>query len=388
MNTLASKMIIVGLLIGYACSLQAHVALDYPQGGETFIAGDTITVEWHKVIPHNVLNWDLFFSYDGGTTWDTIQIDIPPDDSTYQWEVPTISTTQGRVLVIMDNEGTDYQHSSMEFSITLTPPPPAIAVAAQDTTIECSDTNQAAAIQTWLDNHGGATATGFCGNLIWTNDFTTLSDSCGASGSALVTFTATDDCGNNTTSATLTIVDTTAPNIDLPTVDLTVECDGNGNSAELNNWLDSQGGAFAVDFCSNVNWTNDFLGLPDTCLALDSLRVTFTATDKCGNSSTTDAVITLLGTTGTSAPSQLDFNLEVFPNPSTGTIWLKSQPSDLTIRSVEVFDLSGRLINEAIWQSNAEVRELRLGQPVEGYKFLKIQTDAGTVTRKIEILKN
>ncbi|MBK7506361.1 MAG: hypothetical protein IPI52_15290 [Bacteroidetes bacterium] len=43
----------------------------------------------------------------------------------------------------------------------------------------------------------------------WTNNFSGLSDGCGATGAATVTFTATDSCGNATsTTATFTIVDT------------------------------------------------------------------------------------------------------------------------------------------------------------------------------------
>ena len=47
----------------------------------------------------------------------------------------------------------------------------------------------------------------------WSHDFTALSDDCGATGSATVTFTATDDCNASTTSAIFTIEDTTAPDI-------------------------------------------------------------------------------------------------------------------------------------------------------------------------------
>ena len=48
------------------------------------------------------------------------------------------------------------------------------------------------------------------GGVTWSNDFTALSDDCGATGSATVTFTATDACGNtSSTTATFTIEDTT-----------------------------------------------------------------------------------------------------------------------------------------------------------------------------------
>ena len=53
-------------------------------------------------------------------------------------------------------------------------------------------------------------------------------------GSATVIFTATDDCGNSsTTSATFTIEDTTPPTIDTAASDQTVQCDGLGNAAAL-----------------------------------------------------------------------------------------------------------------------------------------------------------
>ena len=78
--------------------------------------------------------------------------------------------------------------------------------------------------------------------VTWTNNSIGLSDDCGATGSETVIFTATDVCGNaSTTSATFTIEDTTPPTIDVEASDLIVECDGAGNTAELNAWLDSIG---------------------------------------------------------------------------------------------------------------------------------------------------
>src|SRR5690606_17629938 len=80
----------------------------------------------------------------------------------------------------------------------------------------------------WLASNGGASASDSCStNLTWTNNFTSLSDECGATGSATVTFTATDECGNfATATATFTIEDTTAPTIlgDFETV-INVNCD-------------------------------------------------------------------------------------------------------------------------------------------------------------------
>ena len=91
-------------------------------------------------------------------------------------------------------------------------------------------------------------------DVTWSNNFTALSDDCGATGSATVIFTATDACGNtSTTTATFTIEDTQHQLSTTQAADQTVECDGAGNTAALNAWLASNGGAAASDACSGCN---------------------------------------------------------------------------------------------------------------------------------------
>ncbi len=166
-------------------------------------------------------------------------------------------------------------------------------MAAADATVECDGAGNSVDLSNWLDSNGGATATDACGGVMWTNDFDALSDDCGATGAATVTFTATDDCGNATsTTATFTIEDTTAPDV-MAAADATVECDGAGNSVDLSNWLDSNGGATATDACGGVMWTNDFDALSDDCGATGAATVTFTATDDCGNATSTTATFTI-----------------------------------------------------------------------------------------------
>ena len=107
------------------------------------------------------------------------------------------------------------------------------------------------------------------------------------------------DCAGNVTEhvQTIMVVDTTAPIIDMEASNLMVECDGAGNSAELEAWLASSGGAEASDACSDVTWSNDFASLSDDCGATGMATVTFTATDDCGNSSSTTATFTIEDTT-------------------------------------------------------------------------------------------
>ena len=65
-------------------------------------------------------------------------------------------------------------------------------------TFECDGAGNASDLEGWLANNGGASATDACGGVTWSNDFDALSDDCGATGAAMVTFTATDACGNAT----------------------------------------------------------------------------------------------------------------------------------------------------------------------------------------------
>jgi len=179
------------------------------------------------------------------------------------------------------------------FTIEDTTPPD--VTPASDETVECDGNGNQEALNAWLANHGGATASDLCSDVVWSDDFNGLSDDCGETGSATVTFTATDDCGNSaSTTATFTIEDTTAPEITEGAKDRLVECDGAGNAQELQEWLDSIGdGGAAADACSDVVWSNDFTGLSDDCGATGSATVTFTATDDCGNSASTTATFTI-----------------------------------------------------------------------------------------------
>ncbi len=96
----------------------SHVGLDYPVGGENFHPGQIVTIQWHIIIPHDTQNWDLYFSDDGGANWQDLRLDIGLDTLTYNWTVPNDITDQGRIKVVMDNAGSNYEDESGDFSIT------------------------------------------------------------------------------------------------------------------------------------------------------------------------------------------------------------------------------------------------------------------------------
>ncbi|MBK6929520.1 MAG: hypothetical protein IPH12_01150 [Saprospirales bacterium] len=121
-----------------------------------------------------------------------------------------------------------------------------------------------------------------------------LSDDCGATGSAAVLFTATDECGNSIEkSATFTIEDTALPSITCPT-NISVECEDEVPAcpANLAAFL-ALPDASASDNCDdNLSYmcSTDLL-TGGACGG--TLTRTHTVTDDCGNDSSCQQTITV-----------------------------------------------------------------------------------------------
>ena len=97
----------------------AHVELDSPNGGESLDPGAVATVSWKVLIPHQLLNWDLWYSTTGPDgPWMEIAMDLPPGSNavesvhTYDWTIPNTLSSEVRVRVRMDNSGADYEDVS------------------------------------------------------------------------------------------------------------------------------------------------------------------------------------------------------------------------------------------------------------------------------------
>jgi len=221
--------------------------------------------------------------------------------------------------------------------------PPSLTIMASDTIVNCINnaTGNLTELQSWLNNHGGAAAIDGCSSgatpLTWSNDYDGSGVpelvACNNDTTAIlnVSFTATDNCGNTvTTNASFAVIDITNPQVDIEATPLTVECDGSGNTLELNNWLDNHGGAIVSDGlidipaqdqtvvcdgagntiayndwlttnagasasedCGSVSWSHNASPLSDDCGATGSVTVTFTAADECGNTAMTSAIFTV-----------------------------------------------------------------------------------------------
>ena len=99
-------------------SIKAHVRLDNPEGGETYVTGEKVIIKWTTIIEHDQENWDLYFSSNGGSNWEGIKLNIDTHQLSYVWTVPKIITDNARIRIIQNNTGGDYEDASGDFIIT------------------------------------------------------------------------------------------------------------------------------------------------------------------------------------------------------------------------------------------------------------------------------
>ncbi|MEY3688489.1 MAG: hypothetical protein RIT37_51 [Bacteroidota bacterium] len=93
----------------------AQIKMIGPWGNQTFISGRTTLVEWTSAKVNSV---KIQFSTDGGGNWSDVASGIPAASSSmingqgsYQWTIPPISTTAGR-LRVMDMSNPDINDTS------------------------------------------------------------------------------------------------------------------------------------------------------------------------------------------------------------------------------------------------------------------------------------
>src|SRR5690606_8327354 len=146
------------------------------------------------------------------------------------------------------------------------------------------------------------TATDNCTATVTEGATTTIAGNCTGNYTLVVAYTVEDASGNtNPTTAELRInvTDTNAPTFTASPSDLTMECNGSGNTAGLNAWLSSNGTTGAAsDDCGTVSWSYQLAGsVAGACNGTGSWTYWFIATDDCGNISSESATVTIEDTT-------------------------------------------------------------------------------------------
>ena len=149
-------------------------------------------------------------------------------------------------------------------------------VCPENLVLECGNPDNDGLISTWLDS---VVATDNCvePNVENSYDSNGFSNECGLTGSQVVVFTATDNCGNSAScSATIILEDTTPPAFTMVPEDLTLGCNDDIPSST----------AEASDDCGTADVVMDETITEGQCPSNFTITRTFTATDECGNSST------------------------------------------------------------------------------------------------------
>lgn len=105
-TTLAPALLLTLAAFSTTSTASAHCRLDTPNGGEVLRHGSTYTVTWTELVPHNVQNWDLYYSTQGASgPWIPLALDLPPASRSYDWKVDVGSQgapMQVRVRVVQD----------------------------------------------------------------------------------------------------------------------------------------------------------------------------------------------------------------------------------------------------------------------------------------------
>ena len=76
------------------------VAVGYPNGGESFRTGNNTVIYWGTSLTGNV---NIELSTNNGSTWQTVQSNLPATQRTYDWTIPAVSSTQQARIRILDS---------------------------------------------------------------------------------------------------------------------------------------------------------------------------------------------------------------------------------------------------------------------------------------------
>ena len=102
-----------------ASAASAHDDVLFPDGGELFQPGETVTVLWTVAIEHPLVDWEVWYSTTGDQgPWTAIALGVPPGDPSVgsihslDWVVPNEPTTEASIRVRMNSNGAFWDDTS------------------------------------------------------------------------------------------------------------------------------------------------------------------------------------------------------------------------------------------------------------------------------------
>ncbi|HEY5510689.1 MAG TPA: HYR domain-containing protein, partial [Prolixibacteraceae bacterium] len=177
------------------------------------------------------------------------------------------------------------------FDVTIDNIGPTVLAPTQPLFVQCGDPAASQQITNWLATASASYTKpdGTVFNFVPSNNFAGITMAC--NDSLNVTFSAADQCGNeSTTTSTIKVTDTQPPVITTQPRNGSSDCvsvDPNLDAGYLA-WLANHGGATATDVCAaNLTWTDNRgtqSWIINAIAHTRTISVKFTATDDCGNS--------------------------------------------------------------------------------------------------------
>lgn len=111
-------------------------------------------------------------------------------------------------------------------------------------------------------------------------------------------------------------------------------------------------------------------------------NVTLTVTDRCGNTDDTTVTITIVGIS--IVENDYNASLELYPNPNNGTFKVNvSEGSEFY--SLEVVDLSGKVVYQRENLKPGEVHEVNLGNVADGIYMIRFRGEGLSATQRIVV---
>jgi hypothetical protein len=165
--------------------------------------------------------------------------------------------------------------------------PDLLLICPEPEVVECDGTSHVDDVDTWILS---VVVESNCDNFTTDVDMEIEEDDCGLTSVRTVTWNVSNDCASESCSSTFTIENGEPPVIE-GIEDATVDCDGAGNTEELDAWLASGN---VIESCGEAVLTNDFESFDFECGVTGSVTVTWSATDECGQVGTATATFTIL----------------------------------------------------------------------------------------------
>ncbi len=182
-------------------------------------------------------------------------------------------------------------------------------------------------------------------------------------------------------SATVTVVDTLAPVVNCPS-DITVDPGAGNLYFEVPDYF-ANGEASATDNCTDPLIIFTQAPAVGSLLADGVYEVTLTAEDEYGNIGECTFNITVESVLG-AQDNTFDNSVSIFPNPaSTRVTILKNQA--ITLNSVVVYDVTGRLINSFDLSKMGQEETLDISSLEAGIYLFQIKGEENTIVKQLII---